>query len=110
MRAPDARQHCEGHPLASYCGHMLIYPQSSSASRRIHTEMGVVRSCDFNDAAQWRAKAEKMRELAEGMHDRHCRLMAVRLADEYDRLATHVEWNETDRQDYTSGWQPLSFR
>ena len=45
----------------------------------------------INDARHWRARAEKMRLVAEDMRDPGNRQTALRIADDYDRLARRAE-------------------
>jgi hypothetical protein len=47
------------------------------------------------DAEYWRLRAEEMRALAEDMKGRHCKEIAVRIANDYDRLAFNAEQQET---------------
>jgi hypothetical protein len=43
------------------------------------------------DAAEYRAKARELREIAESMHDPVARAQVLVIADQYDQLA---EWAE----------------
>jgi hypothetical protein len=45
----------------------------------------------FDDARQWRDRAEEMRMVAEGMQSEQNKKIALRLAAHYDRLAVHAE-------------------
>jgi hypothetical protein len=45
----------------------------------------------LDDARQWRARAEEMRSAAEDMRDASCRLTALKIAEDYDRMAKHAE-------------------
>src|SRR5262245_29718834 len=45
----------------------------------------------YEDARQWRDRAEEMRMVAEGMRNEHNKKVALRLAADYDRLAMHAE-------------------
>jgi len=45
----------------------------------------------FDDARQWRDRAEEMRMVAEGMQSEQNKKIALRLAADYDRLAVHAE-------------------
>ena len=45
----------------------------------------------FDDAQQWRDRAEEMRMVAEGMQSEQNKKIALRLAADYDRLAVHAE-------------------
>ena len=45
----------------------------------------------INDARHWRARAEEMRSAAEDMRDPENRQTALRIADDYDRLAQRAE-------------------
>ena len=45
----------------------------------------------LDDARQWRDRAEEMRVVADGMRSKQNRNVALRLAADYDRLATHAE-------------------
>jgi hypothetical protein len=45
----------------------------------------------YDDARQWRDRAEEMRAVADGMQNEHNKNIALRLAADYDRLATHAE-------------------
>jgi len=45
----------------------------------------------FDDARQWRDRAEEMRMVAEGMQNEQNKKIALRLAADYDRLAVHAE-------------------
>jgi hypothetical protein len=47
------------------------------------------------DSDQWRMRAREMRTFAEQIHDEHCRTMALRIAEDYDRLARQAE-NDAD--------------
>ena len=44
-----------------------------------------------NDAKHWRFRAEEMRAAAEAMNDEMCRAMALRIAEDYERLAVLAE-------------------
>ena len=46
---------------------------------------------DLDDAKQWRLCAEEIRTAAEDMLSEQCRAIALRLAEDYDRLARHAE-------------------
>ena len=46
---------------------------------------------NFDDARQWRDRAEEMRAVADGMQSEQNRGVALRLAADYDRLAMHAE-------------------
>ena len=45
----------------------------------------------FDDARQWRDRAEEMRMVAEGMRSEQNKKIALQLAADYDRLAVHAE-------------------
>ena len=45
----------------------------------------------FDDARQWRDRAEEMRMVAEGMRSEQNKKIALQLAADYDRLAMHAE-------------------
>jgi hypothetical protein len=45
----------------------------------------------LDDARQWYDRAEEMRIVADGMQSQHNRLIALRLAEDYERLARHAE-------------------
>ena len=45
----------------------------------------------YDDARQWRDRAEEMRLVAEGMRNEQNRKLALRIAADYDRLAMHAE-------------------
>jgi hypothetical protein len=45
----------------------------------------------LNDAEHWWLCAEEMRTAAEGMRSEECRATALRIAEDYDRLARHAE-------------------
>ena len=46
---------------------------------------------DLGDAKQWRLCAEEIRTAAEDMLSEQCRAIALRLAEDYDRLARRAE-------------------
>lgn len=46
---------------------------------------------NYDDARWWRDRAEEMRMVAEGMKSENNKQTALRLAADYDRLATHAE-------------------
>jgi hypothetical protein len=48
------------------------------------------------DSDQWRIRAQQMRTFAEQMHDEHCRTMALRIAEDYDRLARQTDDDADD--------------
>jgi hypothetical protein len=50
-----------------------------------------------SDAEQWLFRAEEMRTVAADMHDQHCKEMALRLAEGYERLAHQAERITEDR-------------
>ena len=45
----------------------------------------------FNDPEHWRKRAEKMRTLAEEMLDQDSRIIMLRAAGDYERLARRSE-------------------
>ena len=45
----------------------------------------------LTDAMHWRLCADQMRIAAEAMLSEECRAIALRLAEDYDRLARHAE-------------------
>jgi len=45
----------------------------------------------LEDARQWRSRAEEMRSAADDMKDTDCQATALRIADDYDRMAKHAE-------------------
>ena len=47
------------------------------------------------DSAGWRMRAQEMRNFGQNMNDEHCRAMALKLADDYERLARQAEERET---------------
>lgn len=48
-------------------------------------------------AAHWRMRAEEMRTLADDCRDRMVRLIMLRIAADYDRLAKHADGNSDTR-------------
>ena len=50
-----------------------------------------------SDAEQWLFRADEMRTLAENMRDQHCKEMALRIAEGYERLAHQAERITDDR-------------
>jgi DnaJ-class molecular chaperone len=52
---------------------------------------GIVKSSDkLNDPRPWRMRAEEMRTIADGMRSEEPRGVLLRLAEDYDRIATVV--------------------
>ena len=47
--------------------------------------------CSSDEGIEWLARAEEMRPVAETMRDRECRAMALRIAEDYERLARRAE-------------------
>ena len=45
----------------------------------------------LHDAWHYRLRAEEMRTAADNMKDETCRRTAYRLADDYERMASHIE-------------------
>jgi len=45
----------------------------------------------IDDPEHWRSRAEEMRVVAEDMRDPETRATALRIADDYDRLADYAE-------------------
>jgi hypothetical protein len=45
----------------------------------------------WDDARQWRARAEGWRAAANVMNDEDCKERACRVADDYDRMAKYAE-------------------
>ena len=44
-----------------------------------------------DEATEWLARAEEMRAVAATMRDKDCKAMALRLAEDYERLARRAE-------------------
>jgi hypothetical protein len=53
------------------------------------TEQGPMFSSD--EAVEWLARAEEMRAVAADMLDGNCKGMALRIAEDYERLARRAE-------------------
>jgi hypothetical protein len=53
---------------------------------------------ELDDPKQWRFRAKEMRTVAEDMKDENCRLTALRLAADYERMAKHAERHGQDAQ------------
>jgi hypothetical protein len=51
----------------------------------------------FNDAGHFRATAEEMRVAAENMSSEECRLTALQIASDYDRLADWAEQRANEK-------------
>jgi hypothetical protein len=45
----------------------------------------------LNDAKHWHFRAEEKRAAADGMNDEICRATALRIAQDYERLAARAE-------------------
>jgi hypothetical protein len=56
----------------------------------------------YDDARQWRDRAEEMRMVAEGMQSELNKKIALRLAADYDRLAMHAERRANHRLQRTA--------
>jgi hypothetical protein len=50
----------------------------------------------YYNSDEWRLRAEQMRTFAEEMRDENCRVMALRIAEDYDRLARQAEEDHAD--------------
>ena len=64
----------------------------------------------FDDARQWRDRAEEMRMVAEGMQSEQNKKIALRLAADYDRLAMHAPstaWFAGMRESHSRAWASL---
>jgi hypothetical protein len=44
-----------------------------------------------DEAIEWLARAEEMRAVAATMRDKNCKAMALRIAEDYERLARRAE-------------------
>ena len=44
-----------------------------------------------DEAIEWLARAEEMRAVATTMRDKNCKAMALRIAEDYERLARRAE-------------------
>ena len=55
----------------------------------VRTEWSPMFSSD--EAIEWMARAEEMRTVAETMRDKECKAMALRIAEDYERLARRAE-------------------
>jgi hypothetical protein len=53
---------------------------------------------DFDNPEHWRRRAEKTRALAEDMDDPVVKVMMLRVADNYERLAAHAEQRLQDQK------------